>query len=137
VTGLGELDSSSSSSSSRNGNVRSVSTRRRRQIRRLFGTARLTFDFYTLATFVALVDVHRRVVAVEGGDDGESGVEWNVTPVEGGTVSEAVVSQAVKRSRMVVSTFSTTSNMDRGFKALEEYIAGKSIKVVAEIKDVT
>ena len=46
-------------------------------------------------------------------------------------ISNTVLFQAMKRSRMGVLTFSAPSNIHRGFKALSEYVKGKSIKVLA------
>ena len=40
---------------------------------------------------------------------------------------------AVKRSRMVVSTVSSTVNLERGIKALTDYVAGKAVKAVINI----
>ena len=124
----------------------SVSTRRRRQIQRRISTAQLTFDFYSFAAFVALIDVDRRLVGLSvfaGGDeddeDEDEDEDIHSTSTNGidddGVLDEKLLVHAVKRSRMVVSTFSTTTNIDRGFKALKEYVAGKSIKAVARYYD--
>lgn len=40
---------------------------------------------------------------------------------------------AVKRSRMVLSTFTTTKTFDRALSALAQYTAGKAVKAVCEI----
>jgi len=118
-----------------------VSTRRRKQVRRRVSTAQLTFDFYSFAAFVALIDVDRRLVGLSlflgSDDDGDENIHNTAMDITDNDdlLDAKLLVQAVKRTRMVVSTFSTTTNMDRGFKALKEYIVGKSIKAIAKCCD--
>ena len=45
-------------------------------------------------------------------------------------VSEDMLALGVKRSRMVVSTFSSSAMIDRGFNAVEQYLKGKAVKAL-------
>ena len=104
-----------------------LSSRRRKQIVRLCSMAKLTLDFYSFAAYCALLYIERRL-------------HVNTTSVQGGSkhkdLDDDVLFLAVKRSRMVVSTFSTTKTVDRAIKALEQYVAGKAVKAICRgLKD--
>mmetsp|Transcript_5581 Transcript_5581/g.8332 ORF Transcript_5581/g.8332 Transcript_5581/m.8332 type:complete len:444 (+) Transcript_5581:2-1333(+) len=98
----------------------SCSSRRRKQIGRLFSQCKLSCDFYVLCTFVALIDIQNKI----GSTDGNNNDEF---------VSSSTIIHAVKRSRMVASTYYTSTNKDRAIKALSDYLVGKSMKVILNI----
>ena len=99
---------------------RSLSSRRRKQISRTFSMAQVTLDLYSLTGWIALLYILRRLRVA--GDD------QSTFP----NIPESTLSQAVKRSRMVVSTYSTSSNADRALKALSQYMAGKHVKAIIQ-----
>lgn len=96
-----------------------MSSRRRKQISRICATAQLALDFYSFAAYCALL-------YIEGCQNTTRG-EKNESP----TNDELFM--AVKRSRMVVSTFSTTKTFDRALSALSQYTSGKAIKAIIQI----
>ena len=95
---------------------RSTSSRRRKQIIRTFSMTKVTLDLYSLASWIAMLYISRRLV-------GDSHYTFP-------NMTESTLLQAVKRSKMVVSTFSTSSNTDRALKALSQYMASKQVKAV-------
>ena len=95
------------------------SSRRRKQIYRICSVVQLTLDFYSFAAFCALLYVERRVLSSE-----DEVIYPNLT--------DDVIFLAVKRSRMVVSTFSTANMLDRALKAVQQYAIGKAVKVIGK-----
>jgi hypothetical protein len=105
-----------------------LSSRRRKQVSRMCATAQLTLDFYSFAAYCALLYIERRQNTANRwykNDDTQMKID------EYPTNDELFV--AVKRSRMVLSTFSTTNTFDRALRALAQYVAGKAVKSVAKI----
>ncbi len=94
------------------------SSRRRKQINRLLSVAQVHLDFYSFTAFCALLFVERRVVPI--------------SELEYPGLKEDELFLAVKRSRMVVSTFSTAKMMDRALKAVDNYSKGKAVKAIAK-----
>ena len=101
-----------------------LSSRRRKQVSRICAAAQLTFDFYSFAGYCALLHIERRQ-----NTSNFQNLECERKMCECPTNDELLV--AVKRSRMVVSTFSTTKTFDRALTALAEYTAGKAVKSVS------
>lgn len=103
-----------------------LSSRRRKQVSRMCAAAKLTLDFYSFAAYCALLYIERRqnAVTVSKNMDSRSVMHENLTDDE--------LFVAVKRSRMVVSTFSTTKTFDRALSALAQYTAGKAVKAISE-----
>lgn len=97
--------------------VNQPSSRRRKQISRLLSMAQVNIDFYSFAAFCALLFVEKRFVPT--------------SKFEYPNLKEEDLFLAVKRSRMVVSTFSTAAMMDRALKAVDNYTKGKAVKVIA------
>ena len=79
---------------------------------------KVTLDLYSLASWIAMLYISRRLV-------GDSHYTFP-------NMTESTLLQAVKRSKMVVSTFSTSSNTDRALKALSQYMASKQVKAVIQ-----
>ena len=97
-----------------------VSSRRRKQIQRSCSIAKLTLDFYSFAAFCGLLFIERRISIYSGED-----------PRFGG-ISDDILLLAVKRSRMVISTFSTATMVDRALKAVQQYLVGKAVKAIGK-----
>lgn len=96
-------------------------SRRRKQIMRIISISQLSLDFYSFASFCALLYIEHRVLP-------QSKVLYPI-------LDESVLFLAVKRSRMVVSTYSTVTMVDRALKAVEVYSFGKAFKAIsAEIE---
>lgn len=98
-----------------------LSSRRRKQISRICSTAQLTLDFYSFAAYCALTYIERRQSAIT------STIEFRSRHDE---LGNDILFLAVKRSRMVVSTWSTMKSLDRGLKALEQYVDGKAVIMI-------
>lgn len=103
-----------------------LSSRRRKQVSRICATAQLTLDFYSFTAYCALLYIERQQDTSNSRKNTEFERKLDLSP----TNDELFV--AVKRSRMVVSTFSTTKAFDRALAALVQYTAGKAIKSVSE-----
>jgi len=103
-----------------------LSSRRRKQLARICATAQLTLDFYSFAAYCALLFIERRQATASGYENIDVHRKIEIHP----TNDELFV--AVKRSRMVVSTFSTSKNLDRALSALSQYVTGKAIKSVSQ-----
>ena len=103
-----------------------LSSRRRKQVARICATAELTLDFYSFSAYCALLYIERRQDTSNRSEYMKDRRDIDTSP----TNQELFV--AVKRSRMVVSTFSTTKTFDRALSALAQYIAGKAIKSINE-----
>ena len=97
-----------------------VSSRRRTQILRSCSIAQLTIDFYSFAAFCGLLFIERRISIYSGEDPRFSGI------------SDDILRLAVKRSRMVISTFSTATMVDRALKAVQQYLVGKAVKAIGK-----
>ena len=102
------------------------SSRRRKQVARICATAQLTLDFYSFAAYCALLFIERRQDTASGYGNMDLHKKIENHPAN----DELFV--AVKRSRMVVSTFSTSKNLDRALSALSQYVTGKAIKSVSQ-----
>lgn len=100
-------------------------SRRRKQISRICGGAELTLNFYSFAAYCALIFIQRSQSTVKF-----SSTCQNPVYARHKTLSNDILFTAVKRSRMVLSTFSTVKMWDRALKALEQYIAGKAVKAI-------
>lgn len=103
-----------------------LSSRRRKQISRICAAAQLTLDFYSFAAYCALLYIERR----QGTAKMCKNIEFQRKVDESPTNDDLFV--AVKRSRMVVSTFSTAKAFDRALSALAQYTSGKAVKAVSE-----
>jgi len=97
-----------------------LSSRRLRQIQRTCSIAQLTLDFYSFTAFCGLLFIERRISIYSGEDPRFSGI------------SDDILRLAVKRSRMVLSTFSTATMVDRALKAVQQYLVGKAVKVIGK-----
>jgi hypothetical protein len=107
-----------------------TSSRRRRQKFRILAAQELALTIYGFAVWTAIVLLEHDLAQNKA-----------VASIVGGTSTDAVdamdrrvLLQAVKRSRMTVSTVSTfmVANADRSLKAAKEYSQGKAIKVILE-----
>ena len=98
------------------------SSRRRKQISRIFSMVGITYTFYNVCVLCAMLHIQHKIPKT---DDHSSGCQQ--------LSDETLLLHAVKRSRMVASTFSTTKNPDRAIKAIAEYLLGKSIKPILKI----
>jgi hypothetical protein len=103
-----------------------LSSRRRKQVSRICATAQLTLDFYSFAAYCALLYIERRQDTAKVCKNIELQRKIDESP----TNDELFV--AVKRSRMVMSTFSSTKAFDRALSALAQYTSGKAVKAVSE-----
>ena len=103
-----------------------LSSRRRKQISRICAAAQLTLDFYSFAAYCALLYIERRQDTAKMCKNIKSQRKIDESP----TNDELFV--AVKRSRMVVSTFSTAKAFDRALSALAQYTSGRAVKAVSE-----
>jgi len=103
-----------------------LSSRRRKQVARICASAQLTLDFYLFAAYCALLFIERRQDTANTSESADFRGEMENVPKD----DELFV--AVKRSRMVVSTFSTTKTFDRALSALSQYVAGKAVKAVSQ-----
>lgn len=92
-------------------------SRRRKQIMRIISISQLTLDFYSFASFCALLYIENRVLP-------QNKIQYPL-------LDESILYLAVKRSRMVVSTYSTVTMVDRALKAVETYSVGKAFKAIA------
>ena len=99
-------------------------SRRRKQIARICATAELSLDFYSFAAYCALLFIQR---CQENSNELENTEIRKSIPK---CPTDEELFTAVKRSRMVVSTFSASKMFDRALKALAQYIAGKAVKSV-------
>lgn len=95
-----------------------LSSRKRKQILRNCSIAQLTFDFYSFAAFCGLLYIERRIDTQKGEHPRFSGL------------SDDILRLVVKRSRMVVSTFSTSTMVDRALKSVQQYLVGKAVKAI-------
>jgi len=100
--------------------------RQRKQLYRKCASAQLALEFYALAADFALRHIEEcccRYYENRNNKDslGESSTNNN---------NEQLLLAVVKRSRMVVSTFITSTNFDRALRALEQYLSGKAIKAL-------
>ena len=105
-----------------------LSSRRRKQLSQKCDAAKLTLDFYSFTAFCALLYIERRQYATNT-TSGNMPVTC-YPAVRYSNLTDDALFVAVKRSRMVVSTFSTTKMFDRALSALAQYTAGKAVKVI-------
>jgi hypothetical protein len=103
-----------------------LSSRRRKQISRMCAVAELTLNFYSFAAYCALLYIGR---CQSSANNSES---FQMHTGRHDTLTNDVLFTAVKRSRMVLSTFSTAKMLDRALRALEQYTVGKAIKAICE-----
>lgn len=96
-----------------------LSSRKRKQIERKASIAQLTLDFYSICIFFGLLFVEVQLLKLHK-------EEISSMP----NVSEDMLALGVKRSRMVVSTFSSSAMIDRGLNAVEQYLKGKAVKAL-------
>ncbi len=99
------------------GNV--TSSRRRKQINRIFSMIPLTLSFYNICILCALLYIQKKIPSTLDYID----------------VEDDALLKAVKRSRMVASTFYTTTNTDRAIKAVKEYLTGRSIRDIMHVEE--
>ena len=109
-----------------------LSSRRRKQLSQKCDAAKLTLDFYSFAAFCALLYIERRQYDTNTASGNMPVIRYPATRYS--NLTDDVLFVAVKRSRMVVSTFSTTKTFDRALSALAQYTAGKAVKAI--IKEV-
>ncbi|GFH56575.1 hypothetical protein CTEN210_13051 [Chaetoceros tenuissimus] len=102
--------------------TKSLSSRKRKQIERKASIAQLIFDFYSICLYFGLIFVEVQLLKV-----------YNEEISSMSNVSEDMLALGVKRSRMVVSTFSSSAMVDRGLNAVEQYIKGKAVKALCVI----
>lgn len=102
---------------------RELHRRRLKQIQRMWAVSETAITLYRFAALVALLSLDQALCDDECIDQAK-----RVPP------SSDAILQAVKRSRMCVSTFSTflTANTDRALKAAVDYTKGKAVKAVVE-----
>ena len=79
----------------------------------------LTFSFYNVCTLSAMLYIQKKFP--------NSADFYN-------NITEDTLLKAVKRSRMVASTFYTSTNTNRAIKSVSEYLAGKSINEMMKLK---
>jgi hypothetical protein len=102
------------------GSDTTCSTRRRKQIQRLFSMAGITCTFYNVCVLCALLHIQNKIPKSDSSTENQE-------------LSDGTLLHAVKRSRMVASTFSTSKNSDRAIKAVSDYLVGKSIKIILKV----
>lgn len=103
-----------------NGSEMQISTRRKKQIQRILSTAQLTVDFYSMAMFCALIYIERQLKEIE-----------YTTIDASGHIKIDILENSVRRSRMAVSTFATSENIDRALKAVSLYSEASCVKIVS------
>lgn len=103
-----------------------LSSRRRKQIYRICSSAKLTLDFYSFAAYCALLYIDSRQ------DDINASRYIDLHTKISGKLTDDDFFVAVKRSRMAVSTFSTTNTFNRALSALTQYAAGKAVKAISK-----
>jgi hypothetical protein len=103
-------------------NQSKLSSRRRKQISRLCSVGQLTLDFYAFAALCGLLFVERQTTNLNMKDHHS----------RCNNLSNDTLFLAVKRSRMVVSTFSTAKMLDRGLAAVQQYSVGKAMKAIID-----
>jgi len=106
-----------------------LSSRRRKQVSQKCDIAKLTLDFYSFAVYCALLYIERRQCAPNTTSNNLPTCAY-ATKRMCSNLTDDVIFIAVKRSRMVVSTFSTTQTFDRALNALAQYTAGKAVKAI-------
>mmetsp|Transcript_7531 Transcript_7531/g.8544 ORF Transcript_7531/g.8544 Transcript_7531/m.8544 type:complete len:819 (+) Transcript_7531:126-2582(+) len=106
-----------------------LSSRRRKQISQKCDIAKLTLDFYSFTVYCALLYIERRQCAPNTTSNNLPTCAY-ATKRMCSNLTDDVIFIAVKRSRMVVSTFSTTQTFDRALNALAQYTAGKAVKAI-------
>mmetsp|Transcript_33265 Transcript_33265/g.78553 ORF Transcript_33265/g.78553 Transcript_33265/m.78553 type:complete len:813 (+) Transcript_33265:149-2587(+) len=111
-----------------NGKIQ-LSSRRRKQVYRICSSAKLTLDFYSFAAYCALLFIERRQ------DNVTVPQHINLHGRIARTLTDEELFVAVKRSRMTLSTFSTTKTFDRALSALSHYTAGKAVKAISKSID--
>jgi hypothetical protein len=103
-----------------------LSSRRRKQISRLCSVAQITLDFYAFAALCGLLFIERQTSQTTSLD------LWQDDQRRHNNLSNDTLFLAVKRSRMVVSTFSTAKMLDRGLAAVQQYSVGKAVKAIRD-----
>eukprot|EP00536_Pseudo-nitzschia_multiseries_P018345 jgi/Psemu1/55168/gm1.55168_g len=103
-----------------------VPSRRRKQVYRMCSSAKLTLDFYSFAAYCALLFIERCQDNINGSK------QLDLHEPIAQTITDDELFAAVKRSRMTVSTFSTTKTFDRALSALAHYTAGKAVKAISK-----
>lgn len=97
-----------------------ITTRRKKQVQRILSTAHLTLDFYSLVIFCALLYVERQLLEIEC-------IHTDMYD----EITNDVLENSVRRSRMAVSTFVTSENVDRALKAVSLYSEASCVKQVS------
>jgi hypothetical protein len=97
-----------------------ISTRRKKQIQRILSTAHLTLDFYSLAIFCALTYIEYQLKKIECKDADMCS-----------QITSSILENSVRRSRMAVSTFVTSENIDRAIKAVSLYSDASCVKDIS------
>jgi hypothetical protein len=106
-------------------------SRRRKQFSEKCAMARLTLDFYSFAAYCALIFIERRCQYSSKNTLRTKILKSSLTGRHH-AISDEILFLAVKRTRMVLSTFTTVKMQDRAFKALEQYSVGKAIKAICK-----
>jgi len=127
-----------------NNNSSTSSNRKRKRLMRLCAVSCMCLKFYSFAAYVALCFIDRRTTAtaLDNADDSAATVENGCIPKKNysppsSLLSDAMLLKGVERSRMCVSTVSTftATNVDRVFKSVNEYMAGKSVKAILSFQE--
>ena len=102
----------------RRGESKGCSSRRRKQASRICSVAAVALKLYSVAAYVALVQIERQVTGTTEGS----------LPA----VTDEMLKTAVRRSSACVSTFSKFLhlNTDRSLRTAAEYASGKAVKMV-------
>ena len=123
-----------------------VSSRQRKQRSRTIAASDLAATVYKFATLTALMLLEYDLSMVTAdGEEGKTPLRSEKSnastsvDAQANVLERAVLLQAVKRSRMTVSTVSNfiDANVDRAIKATLEYGKGKAIKAVARHVSIT
>jgi Domain of unknown function (DUF4209) len=107
---------------------RCESTRQRNRMRRLVFCSKFAVDLYSFAYIVAILSIQNGL--------SRSDVVTSTFAINN-CLNDKEWIRIVERTRMVVSTFSNflTCNIDRSFKAADQYIRGKLVqKIIHEIR---
>ncbi len=102
----------------------SPTSRRRKQIVRIFSMADMTQSFYNVCILCALLHIRSKLPQ-----------SYKMSLSVSQELPDETLLHAVKRSRMVTSTFTTATNVDRAIKSMSDFLQGKSIKMILQIQE--
>merc|ERR1712238_289379 len=117
----------------------SMSSRKRKKLKRLCSTGQIVLNFYSHAVFVGMVYIRDHAVeqrkdyhipsSIAVTPQRNDGTDTTLEPCEESQTQLVLVTlRLVERARMVASTFSSSPHVDRRLNALSTYVSGKDVK---------